>query len=154
VPEYGRSYLDAVGFTLDEEAFITIARGHRASEEALARHANRVLFSDTECLTTKMWSSELIGHLPELVEHMARENRYDLYLVTAATDSWVEDVHRFQPEIDARKAFETRCIGLLSNMGKRYLRLDGDWLQREEQAAASVANLLSSGPNESGGPAK
>jgi len=68
VPEYGRSYLDAVGFTLDEEAFITIARGHRASEEALARHANRVLFSDTECLTTKMWSSELIGHVPELVD--------------------------------------------------------------------------------------
>jgi len=142
-PEYGRSYLDAVGFNLDEDAIVAIARGHRASEEALAREANRVLISDTECLITKMWSAELIGSVPDIVEEMVRESRYDLYLVSTTTQSWVADAQRVQPEIAARRAFEKQCIDALADMGRKYLVLTGDWRQREEQAFAAISKLIS-----------
>jgi NadR type nicotinamide-nucleotide adenylyltransferase len=142
VPEYGRSYLDAVGFNLDEDAIVTIARGHRASEDALARQANRVLISDTECLITKMWSAELIGSVPDIVEEMVRESRYDLYLVSTATEAWVADAQRVQPEIAARRGFEMQCVDSLAEMGRKYLILAGDWRQREEQAFAAISNLI------------
>ena len=142
-PEYGRTYLDAVGLNLDEDAIVTIARGHRASEEALALQANRVLISDTECLITRMWSAELIGCVPDIVEEMVRQGRYDLYLVTSTTELWVADAQRVQPEIAARRAFEKQCIEALADMGRKYLVLTGDWRQREEQAFAAISKLIS-----------
>jgi len=76
------------------------------------------------------------------VEEYVREDRYTLYLVTAATEEWEADPQRFQPEVSARSAFEARCIQSLETLRRPYILLEGDWEQRRLQAVAAVDALL------------
>ncbi|MFH0869049.1 MAG: AAA family ATPase, partial [archaeon] len=59
VKEYARSLLDLKegdrNGECDYKDISLIAKGQIASEEALARQANRVLFCDTDLLATKVW---------------------------------------------------------------------------------------------------
>jgi HTH-type transcriptional regulator, transcriptional repressor of NAD biosynthesis genes len=142
VAEYGRTYLDAMGLEINAEAILNIVRGHRAAEEAMARQCRRLLFTDTESIVTRLWSQILLGHVPDLVEQYVREERYDLYLVTAATEKWVEDPQRFQPEASARREFAARCIEVLESLGRPYVLLHGDWEERQLQAVTAVEALL------------
>ena len=142
VSEYGRTYLDAMGLEIHTDAILHIVRGHRAAEEAMARQCHRLLFSDTESIITRLWSQILLGHVPEVVEEYVREERYDLYLVMAATEVWQADIQRFQLEASARREFEGKCVEVLESLGRPYVILDGDWEQRRLQAVAAVDALL------------
>lgn len=142
VPEYARGYLDTMGMNFDAEVFETIARGHRASEEAMARQANRVLFCDTESLITKLWAEILLGDVPALVEEYARQPRYALYLVMAATEDWVEDLQRFQPAQSERERFFARCVEALRAWNRNIVILQGSWEERFTQAIRAVDPLL------------
>src|SRR5688572_19641714 len=59
--EYARPLLDGKGGRCDREDIPRIARGQVATEEALARQADRVLICDTDVLTTTIWSDVLFG---------------------------------------------------------------------------------------------
>jgi len=143
VAEYGRTYLEAAGYHLSEAVIETIARGHRASETALAHQARGVLFSDTEALITRLWSRLLVGSVPALVDRMADDDRYDLYLVTSATQSWVQDGDRVHSEYADRGAFEAECIAGLTARNRRFVRIEGDdWNDRFQQAVRAVDALL------------
>lgn len=142
VAEYGRAYVDAVSPNFDEETFLAILHGHRASEEAMARQANRVLFSDTESIVTKLWAQILLGFVPPSIEEAVQNSRYDLYLVTSTTEQWADDAQRFQPELAARQAFEENCLHLLNQQGRNHVILKGDWKQRQQQAVSAVDALL------------
>jgi NadR type nicotinamide-nucleotide adenylyltransferase len=151
--EYGRTYLDAVpsqwvnradgtsGF--NEEALLTILRGHRASVEALAlQSATGVLFSDTEAIVTACWSRALLGYVPAEVMTCIREQRYDLYLVASATETWADDGTRVHADYDVRKQFEEACLELLRSHGYRFVVLRGTWAERTRQAESAVEALL------------
>jgi HTH-type transcriptional repressor of NAD biosynthesis genes len=140
--EYARGYLDATQADITAEAFLTILRGHRASEDALAEQCSGLLFCDTEALTTKLWAQIFLDHVPPEVERGAAEDRYALYLVTTATEEWTSDPQRFFPEFSARAEFSRNCIDELERMGRRFVVLEGDRAQRTEQAATAVEALL------------
>src|SRR4030095_3819670 len=76
VPEYARPYLDAQNCELSAEDIPMIARGHMASEDALARDANRVLFCDTDLITTTIWSDWLFGSCPQWIKEAADKRKY------------------------------------------------------------------------------
>ncbi len=136
--EYARSYLDAVSMEITAEALRTIAQGHRASEDALAEQCSGLLFCDTEAITTKLYSQLFLGFVPLEIEAYAAEDRYTLYLVTNATEDWVPDPQRYQPEYAARAAFSRACILELERLGRRFVVLEGSWEQRTAQAVAAV----------------
>ncbi|HUR54423.1 MAG TPA: AAA family ATPase, partial [Gemmataceae bacterium] len=97
VPEYARTLLEARGGDVRFEDMEVIARGHVASEEALARNANRVLISDTDPLATLIWSDVLFGRVPDFVKRQADERAADLYLLCDADVPWVADPVRYLP---------------------------------------------------------
>ncbi|MEO3705481.1 hypothetical protein [Trichormus azollae] len=41
--------------------FPLIAKGQMAAENALVRQANKIIFCDTDLITTKIWSDVLFG---------------------------------------------------------------------------------------------
>ena len=140
--EYARSYLDAVSPEITAEALETIARGHRASEDALAEQCSGLLFCDTEAITTRLYAQLFLHFVPPEIEQYAAEDRYALYLVTAATEDWVPDPQRYQPEHAARAAFSRACVLELERLGRRYVVLEGNWEQRTAQAVAAVETLV------------
>lgn len=140
VPEYARTLIEAQGGHVAYEDMDRIARGQVASEEALARSANRVLFADTDALTTCIWSDTLFGRCPPQVAELAKKSSYDLYLLLDVDVPWVEDVARYLPE--NRDAFFARCREELEIRDRRYLHLSGHWDERFELARRAVDALL------------
>jgi NadR type nicotinamide-nucleotide adenylyltransferase len=140
VNEYARGLLSLRGDQVDREVFPLIARGHAASEDALARQAQMVLFCDTDLIVTTIWSEAFFGDCPQWIRDWADERTYDLYLVADIDVPWVDDPQRFLP--NQRPAFLARCRSELEKRGRPYVMVGGDWEERFRQAIQAVDQLL------------
>jgi HTH-type transcriptional repressor of NAD biosynthesis genes len=140
VPEYARLLLEARGGQVSAADMARIARGQAASENALARHANRVLICDTDVLTTTIWSERLFGFCPDSIRQEAERRTYDLYLLTDVDVPWVGDPVRYLPNEGA--SFLARCRQELESRGRRFVLLSGSWEQRWRDACAAVEGVL------------
>jgi HTH-type transcriptional repressor of NAD biosynthesis genes len=142
VEEYARGLLDFKDGKCDYDDIERIARGHRASEQALARQANRVLFSDTGLLTTTIWSNVLFGTCPAWIYEAADAMSYDLYLVPDIDVPWVDDNQRFFSEQKQRQEFLDLCIQALEQRNLPYLLVSGTWDERCAKAISAVEKLF------------
>ncbi|HEY0253181.1 MAG TPA: AAA family ATPase, partial [Kofleriaceae bacterium] len=137
VPEYARTLADARRGELDSESLVVAARGQLASEDALARSANRVLFCDTDVRTVALWAELLYG---DATLHPSAEHRpYDLVLVTSLAEPFVGRADRDQPA--ARAAFHAK----LQAGHSRIVQLPADRNDRLTTAIFEVDNLLAGG---------
>ncbi|MEC9291363.1 MAG: AAA family ATPase, partial [Pseudomonadota bacterium] len=75
IPDYDRESMLNVGDVS------TVARGQLASMEALLPQCNKVIFSDTELITTMQRSKKLFGEVPDWVEDLSYSQEYHLYLL-------------------------------------------------------------------------
>jgi NadR type nicotinamide-nucleotide adenylyltransferase len=147
VPEYARTYLEARGGHCTAADMEPIARGQIASEEALARSAHRLLFSDTDVLLTTIWEEALFGQHSPWIEQQAAARVPDLYLLTDVDVPWVADPVRYLP--DERRAFFARCEAELQRRGRRYVVIRGSWEDRFAAAVAAVEAISGVGPTPS-----
>jgi len=140
VAEYARGLLDFKEGRCDPEDIPLIARGQIAAEEALARQARRVLFCDTDPLTTVIWSDWLFGHCPDWIRQEAASRRYHLTLLLDVDVPWVDDRQRFLE--DGRNEFFDRCRSALEAHGRPYVTIRGDWPMRLRAASDAVERLI------------
>ena len=145
VPEFAREYLDARNAErpLDDATpadIAEIARGQMASEERLARQANRLLICDTELLTTTLWSEHFFDTCEDWIRQAAGERRYDLYLLLDIDVPWVDDPHRAAPQL--REAFLNRLRRELQSSGRRFLLIGGSYEERSQRAIAAIDSLF------------
>ena len=117
-----------------------IARGQMAAEDALAFNANRILFCDTDLLTTSIWSNWLFQSCPGWITEEADRREYDLYLLTDVDVPWVEDQVRYLPE--ERRSFFEHCRQQLEDRHRKYHVIKGSWKDRLASAIAAVETLL------------
>jgi NadR type nicotinamide-nucleotide adenylyltransferase len=139
VPEFARAWLEAKDGEVAREDMPTIARGQLAAEDALAREANRLLFCDTDALTTAIWSEALFGACDPDVRARADARTYALHLLLDVDVPWVPDAVRYLP--NDRRAFFTRCVDALG--ARPHVILRGSWDERYEAAVRAVSSLLS-----------
>lgn len=143
VSEFARGLLDPKQGVCAASDIPLIARGQAAAEDALARRANRVLFCDTDLLTTTIWSDVLFGDCPEWIRQAAEQRTYDLYLLLDVDVPWVDDRQRYLPH--ARQEFFDRCREALESRGRPYVVIRGDWQKRFAAACDAVERLLHEG---------
>ncbi|NJL72726.1 MAG: ATP-binding protein [Candidatus Competibacteraceae bacterium] len=67
----------------------------------------RVIFSDTDALTTCIWSEWLYKEVPEELLALAQRQKHDLYLLLDVDVPWIEDPQRYYPE--ERETFLASC---------------------------------------------
>jgi NadR type nicotinamide-nucleotide adenylyltransferase len=140
--EYARDLLNFYNGACDYEHIDLIAKGHYASEEALAKQANRVLFSDTDSVTTVIWSNVLFKKCPEWIKKMSYKRKYDLYLLLDIDTPWIKDVQRYFPEEAQRKDFLNLCKKELEKRGCKYVLINGSWAERFKKAVKEVEKVL------------
>lgn len=140
VPEYARTLIELQQGEVKEADLLHIARGQRASESALARKADRVLFCDTDALTTTIWSEALFGRCDSEVAELAATCSYDLTLLLDVDVPWVPDVVRYLP--DERRSFFERCRRALEEHKRPYVIVSGTWEERWATAVREVNALL------------
>lgn len=150
VPEFARTYLDALQRDCEPADIRVLAHGQAAAEDALARQANRLLLCDTSLLSAQLWSERLFGASPRWVRDQAARRRYDLFLVTGTDVPWVGDASRDRPE--ERAAFHKRCIEELTARNWPYVSLTGDWETRYQAACAAIDALLAAPAGAPGDP--
>lgn len=140
VPEYARTHIEHNSGKLELNDIPMIARGQQSAEDALAYNSNRVMFCDTDLLTTTIWSDWMFQSCPEWVAKEAEKRTYDLYLLTDVDVPWINDQVRYLP--DERRSFFVRCKQELENRNRPYKIVRGTWKERFDSAVAAVTELL------------
>jgi NadR type nicotinamide-nucleotide adenylyltransferase len=140
VGEYARALIDRHAGAVTESLFPAIVRGQRASEEALARQANRVLVCDSDAFTTLLYRQLYVGDCPADIREAADRARYDLYLVTSPDTPYVSDPQRHHPE--QRGWFFDRCVEWVRSRSARHVILRGSWDERFDRACAAIEELV------------
>ena len=121
---------------------VRIVRGQVATEDALARQANRVLICDTDVLTSTVWSDILFGDTLAWIRQLADARNYDLYLLCDVDVPWVDDNQRFFGQEKVRREMFERFRASLDQRGRKYQIIRGDWPARFAAARDAIAALI------------
>jgi nicotinamide riboside kinase len=92
--EFARAFYDEKGMIPEAQDVPKIVAGRMTIEEDAALQANRVLFCDTDVLTTVLYARHYYDTCPPWIERLAHERRYDLTLLTDIDLPWEPDVQR------------------------------------------------------------
>ena len=136
VPEYARIYFEAINRQLCYQDMLTIAKGQIALEESISLHRKRLIFCDTDSITTSLWSQKLFTRIDPTIEKLSHANQHDLYLVLKPDVPWVNDPFRYSA--DGREQFFKLCIDILEKRGLRYAIISGNWEQRFNSATKAI----------------
>lgn len=135
MPEYGREYWEKnqIERRLSLEQLVEIAQGHLSREEQLLSEANKYLFTDTNAITTYMFSRYYHGKAHERLRELAcsATSRYDLVFV-CDTDIPYADTWDRSGEINCR-IFQEQIISDLILRKVPYLLLRGTLESRMER---------------------
>ena len=142
-PEYARLYLDAKGLPLTVHDVEPIARGQMALEDDAVHGARRLLFKDTDLVSTVVYARHYYGACPGWIEDAARQRAGDLYLLLYPDVAWVADgPHRDRPQ--AREEIHGLFRVVLGELGVTFIDVRGSWAERQALAKEAVDALLQS----------
>ncbi len=96
VPEYARFYLESKP-ALKQGDMVHIAEGQVALEKTIAPMANKILFCDTDPLSTVLWSRYLFNICSDEVLLLATQQICDFYLLMSPDLEWEADPVRYLP---------------------------------------------------------
>ncbi|NVK52523.1 MAG: ATP-binding protein [Flavobacteriaceae bacterium] len=149
-PEYAREYLQKKWNnerkTCEAEDLIPIAIGQMEIENRLAQKADKVLICDTDLLETKVYSEEYYGGFVDpVLDKAAKENIYDLYLLTYIDTPWEEDDLRDRPEL--RREMFNAFENALKKHSRPYLLLQGNKETRLKVAVKAIDEIIKSRRN-------
>lgn len=141
VPEFARGHMAAQGDTFSYEDMEIVGRGQHETEKKARLQANRVLFCDTDALTTLIYSRHYFQKIPQYVQERA-DNRaeYDLHLLLDIDLPWEADPlrdlgHRRQEMYDL-------FLAELTKRGYPHEKVSGMGKQRLQSAVKIIDALL------------
>lgn len=143
VEEYGRTFMYEVGdtYTIPED-YHTIVMQHWLNVEKEKRHANKVLFVDTEAIVTQNFSHLYEGKYQDIIDAVIKIQQYDLVLFLEPDVKWVDDGTRVFGEESVRKKAHEELMHLMNYHGIEYVMINGDFNNRLSQAYAEVEKIL------------
>ncbi len=140
VPETAREIVSTNKFTSEDIVRIGEAQTVRVLEKT--RTANRLLFCDTDLITTEVYSAVYLGVVPEILYELEKEIHYDYYFLFDIDVPWVSDGLR---DLGAkRKEMFEQFKGELESRGISYVLLTGSFEERERSVVQFVEMLLAS----------
>lgn len=102
--------------------------------------ANKVLFCDTDVITTQIYSQHYFGYVPDELKTLEKEMTYDLYFLLNIDTPWVPDTLR---DLGHRR---TEMFALFKEaLDKRqlpYVLIEGTWEERFTIAKKKVEEML------------
>ncbi|WP_067736953.1 AAA family ATPase [Novosphingobium naphthalenivorans] len=139
VPEYGRTYCEANGTSLVMADLLAIAEGQAAENRKAMAMRPPLLVLDTDQLMTAAWAQMLFGEVPDALMTYPKA---DLYLLFAPDVPWFDDGTRFFGEYENRTRFAELAEEMLTRAAVPFVRIGGDWEQRERLAREAIGELI------------
>ena len=139
--EYLRTFVNQKGAVPDEQDVHLIAEGHLEQATRLLDSANRILFLDTDLVTTCVYQRVYFGTCPDTIETLAVTHRADLYLFTEPDIPWVPDpLQRESPEVRTRT--HKLLLQEMYRLKLPFVRVRGSLQERLDIAVQAVNTLL------------
>lgn len=143
MPEYGRDYWEnnQVDRRLSLEQLVEIAEGHLEREQQLIYQANQYIFTDTNAITTFMFSMSYHQSAHSRLVELANlaQSRYDLVFL-CDVDIPYDDTWDRSGDVN-RKVFQKQIIGDLVVRKIPYIVLRGDLEARSEKVKQVLNNF-------------
>lgn len=140
VPEVAREMITSNTFTLDD--IIAIGKEQAARIIEKSKSANKILFCDTDAITTQIYSQHYLHQVPEIVYQLEREMKYDIYFLFEPDVPWVSDGLRDLG--NRREEMAIKFKTALENRNIPYLPVRGNWEERFEIIKTEIDKLISS----------
>lgn len=141
VPEYARSYIDALPRPYNEADLLAIADGQLRGEDEAAARANGILIIDTDLNVLKVWSESAFGRCHRAILEAIAQRRYDGYLLTGIDMPWTYDPQREHPDPAERRYFYEQYHDIVQNGGVPWAAIRGGEQERLQAALAFVRSL-------------
>ncbi len=138
VPEVAREMISSNDFTVDDIIRIGQAQTQRIKDKL--KTANKILFCDTDLITTQIYSRQYLHVVPEILIKLEKEITYDLYFLFDTDVPWVADGLRDLG--NQREAMVKIFEDELSIRRIDPIRVRGTWSEREEKVKKAIDLLL------------
>jgi len=145
VIEYGRLvYEDKGGVTIDD--FIPISKGRQDLEDWMIKHSNKLLFCDTEDITTYLFSKMFYPDECYKVEDyfkdiLQKKPKYDLYILLKPDCEAVQDGTR--QFLDERREHYEVIKNEMIKRGCNFVEIGGDWNNRFIESKKIINDFIS-----------
>lgn len=124
-----------------------VARGQAALEATMVESAHKILFCDTDVITTVTWSQYLYGKHEDWMVELAKEGKYDLTIVLSPEDNrFVQDGGRVMGGDGVREKFFAQLCKNLESIGREYVVVRGTHKERLDTCIALSEALLTPSP--------
>lgn len=137
VSEYGRDVCEELGgcdgIMLDED-YPLIAYGHKLKEYEASKRANKIVFIDTEAAVTQFYAELYNQKTQQVLNEIAKLQRYDLCLFLEPDVKWVDDGLRVHGEQKVREDNNQRLKEFLNEYGIPFVSISGNYQERLEKA--------------------
>lgn len=140
VPEVAREMLTSN--TFNREDIIAIGREQTARVFKQARMADKILFCDTDVITTQVYSRHYLKVVPPVLYEFERMIQYDLYFLFEIDTPWVSDGLRDLGADDSRRQMHQIFKNELDRRGINYITVRGTWAQREAIVSKAIDMIL------------
>jgi HTH-type transcriptional regulator, transcriptional repressor of NAD biosynthesis genes len=143
VKEYARDYVDLNKIQeFNEYEIEIIAKWHKASENALAEQSNKIMFIDTDIITTFIRAEILVWKISDNIKNEVDEKDYDLYILLDIDVDFIEDNQRFFPDQEWRKKLYKRFENELKERNKKYIKISWNRDERYEKSIKEIDNIF------------
>lgn len=138
VPEVARELITSNDFSLDDIIKIGIAHADRIKSKS--KTANKILFCDTDVITTQIYSYHYLGEVPPILFDFEKDTRYDHYFLFDIDTPWVEDGLRDLGH--KRQEMFLLFKSELQNRKIPYTLLSGPWGDKKATIMAWVDSVV------------
>ncbi|WP_025145380.1 AAA family ATPase [Pedobacter jeongneungensis] len=138
VPEVARELITSNDITVDDIIKIGKAQTERVKEKTSI--ANKIVFCDTDLITTKIYSQYYLNQVPDILNDLENEIRYDLYFLLDIDVEWVADHLRDFGE--RRSEMFDLFKRELEKRGIDYIHISGNYHEREEKIKKIIDSIL------------
>lgn len=138
VPEAARDILQSNDFGEDE--IITIGRLQHQYIQAKLQVTNKLLFCDTDAITTQIYAQHYLGKVPDEIFAIEKRTTYNLYFLLDIDTPWIADPLRDQGR--RRKEMMEIFKAELEKRGIAYILISGSYEERERKVRAVIDKML------------
>lgn len=118
---------------------IEIAKAHAKAILEMEKREQKLLFCDTDLITTKIYSDVYFNKVPEFPEWVKAANKFDFYLFCDTDVPWVKDIHRNLGHV--RKKLRDRFEDELLKNEIKYKIISGSWENRFNAAVEAINSM-------------
>ncbi|HEU5291058.1 MAG TPA: ATP-binding protein [Cyclobacteriaceae bacterium] len=140
VPEVAREFITTNNF--NREDIIVIGRAQTERIFLKARTANKILFCDTDLITTQIYSRQYLKVVPPVLYELEKMVEFDRYFLFDIDVPWVSDGLRDLGDEKKREEMYAIFKIELERRNIPYVKVQGDWDEREKIIVREVAKLI------------